>query len=74
MNRIWRCFLPLSSNKVTTAEAMILGARWDREMDELLREGVLRYGAEWEDVSTHMTPHECPKEEVEKRYTSTCLG
>ena len=52
---------------MTTAEAMILGARWDREMDELLREGVLRYGAEWEDVSTHMTPHECPKEEVEKR-------
>lgn len=40
-------------------------------MDELLREGVLRYGNEWEDVSTHMTPHECPKEEVEKRYTYT---
>lgn len=59
-------------NKVTPAEAMILGARWDREMDELLREGVLRYGAEWEDVSTHMTPHECPKEEVEKRYFCLC--
>ncbi|CAM9824874.1 unnamed protein product [Ectocarpus fasciculatus] len=47
---------------------MILGSRWDREMDEMLREGVLRYGAEWEEVSTHMAPHECPKEEVEKRW------
>ncbi|CAM9754335.1 unnamed protein product [Ectocarpus sp. 6 AP-2014] len=54
--------------EVTAAEGMILGARWDREMDEMLREGVLRYGADWEEVSTHMAPHECPKEEVEKRW------
>lgn len=52
---------------MTNDEAMILGARWDREMDEMLREAVLRFGAEWEEVSTHMAPHECPKEEVEKR-------
>lgn len=36
-------------------------------MDEMLREGVLRYGADWEGVATHMTPHECNKQEVEKR-------
>lgn len=53
--------------QVNAVEAKVLAARWDREMDELLREGVLRYGDAWEEVSTHMTPHECPKEEVEKR-------
>lgn len=46
-------------------------ARWDKDMDEMLREGVLRYGANWECVSTHMTPHVTSKEEVEKRCAAT---
>ncbi|CAM9186575.1 unnamed protein product [Scytosiphon promiscuus] len=54
--------------EVNPDERMILEEKWDREMDELLREGVLRYGAKWGEVSTHMSPHECPKEEVEKRW------
>lgn len=59
-----------TQKQVTPEEAMTLEDRWDREMDELLREGVLRYGAKWEEVSTHMKPHDCPKEEVEKRWVS----
>ena len=53
--------------KVTLAEADFLNARWDKDMDTLLRVGVLRYGGAWEEVSTHMAPHGCPKDEVEKR-------
>lgn len=37
-------------------------------MDGRLREGVLRYGGAWGEVSKHMNPCMCPNEELEKRW------
>lgn len=53
--------------QVTQEDAKALDERWSREMDEVLREGVLRYGAGWDLVAGHMAPRACSQEEVEKR-------
>lgn len=54
--------------QVSQEDAKALDERWSREMDEVLREGVLRYGAAWDLVAGHMAPRACSQEEVEKRY------
>ncbi|CAM9739833.1 unnamed protein product [Chrysoparadoxa australica] len=62
--------MPAMSGEIVISreEQAMLDAAWSKEMDEVLREGVLRYGVSWDMVAGHMRPADVTVKQCEARW------